>query len=171
MAIEVAQRSCGGGGGGGNPLGGGHAAKSHGEEIVAMIYFILLVNLLSILLPFFFPSPTQLALSVVDEQCHCSFSLFSSSSRFIAASKSHVALLVESICSTSGDVFPPSVSRYRSVCLPRKGRYLCRSIARSAREPIQDTMTTSAPPRVVGLQSSSSSPPKSTASDVNQGRR
>ena len=54
MAVEVAQRSRGGGGGGGgNPLGRGCAAKSHGEEIVAIIYFILLVNLLSILLPFF----------------------------------------------------------------------------------------------------------------------
>jgi hypothetical protein len=53
MAVEVAQRSRGGGGGGGNPLGRGHAAKSHGEEIVAIFYFILLVNLLSILLPIF----------------------------------------------------------------------------------------------------------------------
>ena len=43
MAVEVAQRSRGGGGGGGgNPLGRGCAAKSHGEEIVAIIYFILL---------------------------------------------------------------------------------------------------------------------------------
>ena len=42
MAVEVAQRSRGGGGGGGNPLGGGRAAKSHGEEIVAIIYSILL---------------------------------------------------------------------------------------------------------------------------------
>lgn len=36
-----------------------------------------------------------------------------------------------------------------------------------AREPIQETTTTSAPPHVVGLQSSSSSQSKSTASDVN----
>ncbi len=42
MAVEVAQRSRGGGGGGGNPLGRGRAAKSHGEEIVAIIYSILL---------------------------------------------------------------------------------------------------------------------------------
>jgi len=40
MALEVAQRSRRGGGRGGNPLGGGRAAKSHGEEIVAIIYFI-----------------------------------------------------------------------------------------------------------------------------------
>ena len=53
MTVEVAQRSRGGGGGGGNPLGRGRVSKSHGEEIVAIIYFILLGNLLSILLPFF----------------------------------------------------------------------------------------------------------------------
>jgi hypothetical protein len=53
MAVEVAQRSRGGGGGWGNPLGRGRVSKSHGEEIIAIIYYILLVNLLSILLPFF----------------------------------------------------------------------------------------------------------------------
>ena len=37
----------------------------------------------------------QLALSVVDVWCHRSSSLFSSSSRFVAASKSHIALLVK----------------------------------------------------------------------------
>ena len=48
----VAQRSREGGGGGGDPLGGGCAAQSHGEEIIVIFLFILLVNLLSILLPF-----------------------------------------------------------------------------------------------------------------------
>ena len=47
--------------------------------------------------PVSLPSPTQLALSVVDVQCHHSSSSFSSSSRFVAASKLHGALLVESI--------------------------------------------------------------------------
>ena len=70
-----------------------------------LFYFI---NLLSILLPFFLPSPTKLASSVVDERCHYSSSSFSSSSRFVAASKLHVALLVESIRSTSST----AVKRY-----------------------------------------------------------
>jgi hypothetical protein len=50
MAVEVGQRSRGGGGGEGDLLGRGCAAQSHGEEIV--VIFFLLVNLLSILLPF-----------------------------------------------------------------------------------------------------------------------
>jgi hypothetical protein len=46
--------------------------------------------------PVSLPSPTQLASSIVDVRCHRSSSSFSSSSHFVAASKSHVALLVES---------------------------------------------------------------------------
>ena len=80
------------------------------------------------------PSPTQLASSVFDLRCHRSSSLFLSSSRFVAASKSHVALLVESIRSTSSDEFPASVHQNRSAFLPRKGWYLRRSIARSFEE-------------------------------------
>ena len=78
------------------------AAQSHGEEIVVIIYFILLVNLLSTQHPppVSLPSPTQLASSIVDERCHRSSSSFSSSLRFVAASKSHVAPLVESFVHT-----------------------------------------------------------------------
>ena len=94
MAIEVAQRSRGGGGGGGNPLGGGHAAQSHGEEIVVIFFFMGQPTQHPP--PVSLPSPTQLASPVVDVQCHHLSSSFSSSSRFVAASKLHVALLVES---------------------------------------------------------------------------
>ena len=78
------------------------AAQSHGEEIVVIIYFILLVNLLSTQHPppVSLPSPTQLASSIVDVRCHRSSSLFSSSSHFVVASKSHVAPLVESFVHT-----------------------------------------------------------------------
>ena len=50
--------------------------------------------------PVSLPSSTQLASSVVDVQCHRLSSLFSSLSRFVDASKLHVALLVESIVHT-----------------------------------------------------------------------
>jgi len=50
--------------------------------------------------PVSLPSPTQLASSIVDVRCHPSSSSFSSSSRFVAASKSHVALIVKSFVHT-----------------------------------------------------------------------
>jgi hypothetical protein len=53
---------------------------------------------------------------------------------FVAALKSHVALLFESIHSTSRDEFPALGHRYRSAFLPRKERLLRRSIARSFEE-------------------------------------
>jgi hypothetical protein len=51
MAVKVGQRSRRGGGGGGDLLRRGRAAQSHGDKIL-VIFLFLLVNLLSILLPF-----------------------------------------------------------------------------------------------------------------------
>jgi hypothetical protein len=96
MAVEVAQRSRGGGGGWGDPLSGRCAAQSRGEETVVIFFGQPTQHPPPVSLP----SPTQLASSVVSVRCHRSSSLFSSSSRFVAASKSHVALLVESIVHT-----------------------------------------------------------------------
>ena len=132
MAVEVGQRSRGGGGGGGDLLGGGRAAQIHREEII--VIFFLIGQSTQHPPPVSLPSPTQLASSVVDVRCQRSSSSFLSSSRFVAASKSHVALLIESIRSTSSDDFPASVHQYWSVFLPRKGRYLRRSMARSFEE-------------------------------------
>ena len=92
----MAQRSRGGGGGGGDPLGGGFAAQSHGEEIVVIIFFYLVGQPIQHPPPVSLPSPMQLASSIVDVRCQRSSSSFSSSSRFVAVSKLHVALLVES---------------------------------------------------------------------------
>ena len=186
MAVEVGQRSRGGGGGGGDLLGGGRAAQGHGEEILVLFFFI--GQSTQYPPPISLPSPTQLALSVVDVRCQHSSSSFLSLSLFVAASKSHVTLLVESIHSTSSDEFPASVHRYRSAFSPRTEQLLLRSIARLFEEEGAPTPSSSGrrlmrasrskrrrrrlpPPHVVGLQLSSSSPSKSTATDVNRGRR
>jgi hypothetical protein len=133
MAVEVGQRSRGGGGGGGDLLGRGRAAQRHREEII-VIFFYFIGQSTQHPPPISLPSPTQLASSIVDVLGQRSSSSFLSSSRFVAASKSHIALLVESIRSTSSDDFPASVHQYWSVFLPKKGRHLRRSIARSFEE-------------------------------------